>query len=101
MNFKQIETFRAVMLTGSMTVAAQQLHTSQPNVSRGIGKLEAEIGFELFDRLAGRLVATKGGEALFKEVERVRWTGQSHRISALFGSWGWEPSALPQLPRSL
>ncbi|ABE46275.1 LysR substrate-binding domain-containing protein [Polaromonas sp. JS666] len=71
MNFKQIETFRAVMLTGSMTVAAQQLHTSQPNVSRGIGKLEAEIGFELFDRLAGRLVATKGGEALFKEVERA------------------------------
>ena len=71
MNFKQIETFRAVMLTGSMTAAAQQLHTSQPNVSRVIGKLEAEIGFELFDRLAGRVVATKGGEGLFREVERA------------------------------
>jgi len=71
MNFKQIETFRAVMLTGSMTVAAQQLHTSQPNVSRVIGKLEAELGFELFDRLPGRVVATKGAEALFKEVERA------------------------------
>lgn len=71
MNFKQIETFRAVMLTGSMTVAARQLHTSQPNVSRVIGKLETEIGFELFDRLAGRVVATKDGEALFKEVERA------------------------------
>lgn len=71
MNFKQIETFRAVMLTGSMTVAAQQLHTSQPNVSRVIGKLEAEIGFDLFDRIAGRVVATKGGEALFREVERA------------------------------
>ena len=71
MNFKQIETFRAVMLTGSMTAAAQQLHTSQPNVSRVIGKLESEIGFELFDRLAGRVVATKGGDALFREVERA------------------------------
>ncbi|HSV84525.1 MAG TPA: LysR substrate-binding domain-containing protein [Ramlibacter sp.] len=71
MNFKQIETFRAVMLTGSMTAAAQKLHTSQPNVSRVIGKLEAEVGFELFDRLAGRVLATKGGEALFREVERA------------------------------
>jgi len=71
MNFKQIETFRAVMLMGSMTAAAQKLHTSQPNVSRVIGKLEAEVGFELFDRLAGRVVATRSGEALFREVNRA------------------------------
>ncbi|QHE83407.1 LysR substrate-binding domain-containing protein [Hydrogenophaga sp. BPS33] len=71
MNFKQLETFRAVMVTGSMTVAAQQLHTSQSNVSRVIGKLEAETGFELFDRHGGRLVPTKGADALFKEIERA------------------------------
>lgn len=71
MNFKQLETFRAVMLTGSMTIAAKQLHTSQPNVSRVIGKLEAEIGFELFDRFAGRVQPTKAGEAFFREVERA------------------------------
>jgi DNA-binding transcriptional LysR family regulator len=71
MNFKQIETFRAVMLTGSMTAAAAKLHTSQPNVSRAIAQLEAEIGYELFDRLPGRVLATRGGEALYKEVERA------------------------------
>jgi DNA-binding transcriptional LysR family regulator len=71
MNFKQIEAFRAVMLTGSMTAAAAKLHTSQPNVSRAIAQLEAEIGYELFDRLPGRVMATRGGEALFKEVERA------------------------------
>jgi DNA-binding transcriptional LysR family regulator len=71
MNFKQIDTFRAVILTGSMTIAAQQLHTSQPNVSRVIGKLEAETGFKLFDRRGGRVVPTKAGEAFFKEVERA------------------------------
>ena len=71
MNFKQIETFRAVMLTGSMTAAASKLHTSQPNVSRAIAQLEAEVGYELFDRLPGRVLATRGGEALFKEVERA------------------------------
>ena len=71
MNFKQIETFRAVMLTGSMTAAAAKLHTSQPNVSRVIAQLEGEIGYPLFDRLPGRVLATRGGEALFKEVERA------------------------------
>lgn len=71
MNFKQIETFRAVMLTGSMTAAAAKLHTSQPNVSRAIAQLEAEVGYELFDRLPGRVMPTRGGEALFKEVERA------------------------------
>ena len=71
MNFKQIETFRAVMLSGSMTAAAAKLHTSQPNVSRVIAQLEGEIGYPLFDRLPGRVLATRGGEALFKEVERA------------------------------
>jgi DNA-binding transcriptional LysR family regulator len=70
-NFKQIETFRAVMLTRSMTTAATQLHTSQPNISRVISQLERETGFRLFERLAGRLVPTSEAEALFKDVERA------------------------------
>jgi DNA-binding transcriptional LysR family regulator len=71
MNFRQVETFRAVMLTGSMTAAADKLHTSQPNVSRAIARLEQEVGFELFDRVAGRVLPTRGGEALFREIERA------------------------------
>jgi len=70
-NFKQIEAFRAVMLTGSMTAAAAKLHTSQPNVSRAIAQLESEVGYPLFDRLRGRVLATRGGESLFEEVERA------------------------------
>ena len=71
MNFKQIETFRAVMLSRSMTLAAAQLHTSQPNVSRVIGQLEREAGFRLFERIGGRLMPTAEGEALFRDVERA------------------------------
>jgi DNA-binding transcriptional LysR family regulator len=70
-NFRQIETFRAVMLTGSMTAAAEKLHTSQPNVSRAIAKLEEEVGFDLFDRVGGRVLATRGAESLFKEIVRA------------------------------
>jgi DNA-binding transcriptional LysR family regulator len=70
-NFKQIEAFRAVMLTRSMSTAATQLHTSQPNISRVISQLEQETGFRLFQRLGGRLVPTNEAEALFKDVERA------------------------------
>jgi len=44
-NFKQVEAFRAVMLSGSMTAAAEALHTSQPNISRLIAQLERLNGF--------------------------------------------------------
>ena len=34
LNFRQIEAFRAVMLTGSMTEAAVMLRTSQPRKTK-------------------------------------------------------------------
>lgn len=71
MNFKQVEAFRAVMLSGSMTAAAESLHTSQPNISRLIAQLERNSGFKLFERVGGRLLPTDEGAALFADVERA------------------------------
>lgn len=71
MNFKQVEAFRAVMLSGSMTAAAESLHTSQPNISRLIAQLERNSGFKLFERIGGRLLPTPEGAALFSDVERA------------------------------
>ncbi|RYH18807.1 MAG: LysR family transcriptional regulator, partial [Alcaligenaceae bacterium] len=55
MRFNQIDAFRAVMLSGSMTAAARELYTSQPNISRLISQLEMETGLTLFERKFGRL----------------------------------------------
>jgi DNA-binding transcriptional LysR family regulator len=71
MNLKQIEAFRAVMVTGSMTAAAKALFTSQPNVSRLISQLEGDTGLTLFQRTGARLVPTTEGTAFFREVERA------------------------------
>ncbi|AJC21063.1 LysR substrate-binding domain-containing protein [Pandoraea pulmonicola] len=71
MKFKQVEAFRAVIQTGSMTAAADALHTSQPNISRLIGQLEDSAGFRLFERLNGRLQLTDEGAELFRDVERA------------------------------
>ena len=71
MNYRQIECFRAVMHTGSMTLAATQLHTSQPNVSRAIALLQRETQLQLFQRVGLRVVPTPEAHALLKEVDRV------------------------------
>ncbi len=70
MRYSHIDAFRAVMLSGSMTVAAKELNTSQPNVSRLIAQLEKEVGFKLFVRIAGRLEATPEAFAFYRDVER-------------------------------
>ncbi|MAN79139.1 MAG: hypothetical protein CMM77_13415 [Rhodospirillaceae bacterium] len=70
LNLRQIEAFRAVFQTGSMTAAGSLMGITQPAVSRLIRDLEAEIGLPLFERAAGRVIATPDAVALFREVER-------------------------------
>lgn len=67
---RQLEVFRAVMETGSVTAAAARLHCTQPAVSVALSKFEKSAGLTLFDRDRGRFVPTPEGEALYVEVER-------------------------------
>src|SRR5947209_4443773 len=70
LNLRQIETFRAVMICGSIIGAAKLLNVTQPGVSRTIGMLEAKLGYALFQRRGRRIVPTPEAEALFREVEK-------------------------------
>lgn len=69
MNLRQIEAFRAVMMFGTMTAAARELHTSQPSISRLVTELEERLQFKLFVRGASRLTPTDEGSAFYREVE--------------------------------
>jgi DNA-binding transcriptional LysR family regulator len=71
MIFKQVEAFRIVMMTRSMTVAASLLHTSQPNISRWIALLEKKVGFQLFQRRGTRLIPTPEATEFYADVERA------------------------------
>jgi DNA-binding transcriptional LysR family regulator len=71
MNLRQIEVFRAVMLSGSVTDAARLLHVSQPGVSRMLGHIELQLGLPLFERRRGKLQPTPEAQALYAEVEHV------------------------------
>jgi DNA-binding transcriptional LysR family regulator len=47
---RQVEAFRTVMVTRSMTEAATLMHVSQPAISRLIHDMEDALGFALFER---------------------------------------------------
>src|SRR3546814_17995107 len=71
MNLGQLEALRAVMVTRSITQAAQSMHLSQPAVSKLIADLEYAIGFKLFVRSKGSaLTVTPEAEYFYHEVER-------------------------------
>jgi DNA-binding transcriptional LysR family regulator len=76
---RQIEVFRTVMATGSLTAAAQQLGVSQPSLSMTLRRFEDELGTTLFERIGGRLVPTEEAKLIFIEVDRVY--GQFDRLS--------------------
>jgi len=69
--YRQIDAFRAVMLTGTATEAARMLAISQPAISRLVADLEAEVGFKLFDRVGRRVVPTAEARLLIEEVRRA------------------------------
>jgi len=71
MNLRQIEVFRAVIVTGSVSGAARLLHVSAPAVSRVLSHTEARLGFLLFERVKGRLHPTAEARRLYLEVEQV------------------------------
>jgi DNA-binding transcriptional LysR family regulator len=69
MNFRQLEIFHAVIISGTASRAAELLQITQPAVSRGVAELEKTLGFSLFDRVKGRLVPTPEGQLFFRDVD--------------------------------
>ncbi|MBT7802012.1 MAG: LysR family transcriptional regulator, partial [Tateyamaria sp.] len=73
MNFKlrQLDAFRAIAQTGSVTRAAVVLGVSQPAVSRLLADFSKTVDFELFRRKDGVLIPTQEAEYMLAETARV------------------------------
>jgi DNA-binding transcriptional LysR family regulator len=69
-NSRQVEAFRAMMLTGSVTEAARLMAVTQPAVSRLLRDFQALLKMRLFERRGTGLVPTAAATALYMEVER-------------------------------
>jgi DNA-binding transcriptional LysR family regulator len=67
----EFQVFLAVADTGSFSRAADKLGISQPSVSLRIKKLEAQLGFKLFQRSTRSVVLTVEGERFRERLIRM------------------------------
>jgi DNA-binding transcriptional LysR family regulator len=71
MQIRHLEVFHAIMLAGSVSAAARLLNISQPAATRLLLRAEDELGYKLFARVKGRLIATSEARILHVESGRV------------------------------
>ena len=67
-SYEYYRIFYHVARCGNLTRAAQALQSNQPNLTRAVKNLEAELGCALFLRTNRGMVLTPEGEELFRHV---------------------------------
>ncbi|MDO4344447.1 MAG: LysR family transcriptional regulator [Eubacteriales bacterium] len=71
MDITQLQYFRTIAETGSLTKAAKRLHISQPAMSAMLKKFEEELQVELFDRSPNRIHLNPVGEIALVHVNTI------------------------------
>lgn len=71
LTIRQLQTFREVMRSGSISEASRTLLRTQPAVSTMIANIEKELGFNLFVREHGRLTPSPEAHYFLEEAEEV------------------------------
>ncbi|WP_075881169.1 LysR family transcriptional regulator [Vreelandella massiliensis] len=71
MDTQSLQAFLAVADTQSFSRAAEQLHLTQPAVSKRIAVLETQVGTRLFDRIGRRIALTEAGQLLLPQARRI------------------------------
>ena len=67
----QVEQLLAVSKYGTLSKAAEALHTSQPALSRAMQKLEEELQVPIFDREKNRITLNKTGKVAVDYAQKV------------------------------
>ena len=81
MTLDQLRILQAIVEGGSLRVAAENLHRTQPTISVAIKNLENELELKLFDRDQYRNKLTPQGKALYEKAKLV--LGQAHSFKNL------------------
>lgn len=74
---RQLEAFREIARSGSVTRAAEQLGISQPAASRLLADFSKSVEFPLFRREGGILIPTAEAEYMLAEISRI-FDGLNH-----------------------
>ncbi|WP_329957930.1 LysR family transcriptional regulator [Microbulbifer celer] len=71
MEIQWLKAFLAISEQGSVSEAAEQLHLTQPAVSKRLASLEQQLGTPLFDRIGRKLQLTNAGKALLPRARHI------------------------------
>lgn len=71
MDTNNLKAFIAVAQTGSFSLAALQLHLTQPAVSKRISVLESQFNSQLFDRIGRSVNLTEAGRTLLPRAKSI------------------------------
>ncbi|TCL05852.1 LysR family transcriptional regulator [Sodalis ligni] len=71
MELRHLRYFLAIAQTENVRLAAEQLHVTQPALSRQLKDLEDELGMRLFERLPRGIHLNAAGKAYAQEVQRI------------------------------
>ena len=71
MELRQLRAFVHVTHAGTFTRAAEELHVAQSAVSQAVGRLEAELGFELLRRTSRGVELTEAGAVVFERAREI------------------------------
>jgi Transcriptional regulator len=103
-SLRQVEAFRNIVQTGSVSRAAERMFVSQPAVSRLLADMEETVGFALFDR-GRRFQLTAEGKLLYREVQQafvgLDWIARRAEDIAAFRVGHLRVAAAPALSMGL
>lgn len=71
MDTQDLRVFLAVVDCKSFSEAAEQVHLSQPAVSKRIANLESRLDTKLFDRISRKVFLTEAGELLLPKARGI------------------------------
>ena len=71
MTLEQLLTLTRIVEHGSLKLAAESLHKTQPALSMAIKKLEAEYGFKILNRDNYRLTLTPEGRSFYSKAQEL------------------------------
>jgi DNA-binding transcriptional LysR family regulator len=86
MEVRQLQTFCILAEELNFTRTAERVHTVQSNVTSQIKSLEAELGTQLFDRLAKRVLLTEAGRRFLPYAEKALAAMEQGQCAVKFGS---------------
>lgn len=71
MTIRHLKIYVTVYQTCNITRAAEQLHMTQPSVTRAIQELEHYYGVKLFERINRRLFVTESGKQFYPQALHI------------------------------